>query len=424
MQSRSGISSTLALAAILLGGTALAGAARAAPDTRATVEAVPGGKIITPGSSIERPEDVGHRAHTNIEIFQPKDRVSTDNTTPTGSGDTPASLACIYKLVKVTAGCNPVSLTTVAKGGSNVVVIVDAYDDPTAMNDLTVFSKQYGLPKVSSKNFQVAYQTGSKPQVDPTGGWELEESLDIEYAHALAPKAKIVLVEANSNSFDDLFASELVASQIAAAAGGGEVSNSYGGSEFSGEEQYESDFTTPGVVYFASAGDSPGVEVPSALSNVVAVGGTVILRDKNNNFTGQNVWSSTGGGHSAYVPTPPYQSVISKIVGSNRGVPDVALVAGPPGVWIYDTTKYNGATRDWLTVIGTSIASPSTAAFVNSVGSFADSSPAELTTIYGDYTNAKDWTDIVTGTCNNGSNNLKGWDYCTGVGTPLGKKGK
>jgi subtilase family serine protease len=424
MQIRSGIPRTFALAAILLCGTAISGVAQASVDTRATVEAIPSGKIITPGSSIETPEDIGHRAHTNIGIFVPNGKASPNSTTPTGAGDTPASLACIYKLVAVTPGCDPVTLTQTAKGGSKLVVIVDAYDDPTALNDLKVFSKQYGLPQPTSKNFEVTYQTKSKPQADPSGGWELEESLDIEYAHAMSPKAKIVLVEANSNSYSDLFAAEQVAAQIASAAGGGEVSNSYGGGEFSGEESYESDFTGANVVFFASTGDSPGVEVPSVLSNVVAVGGTVITRDKNNDFTGQTVWSSTGGGESAYVPIPSYQSVISKIVGSHRGVPDVSLVAGPPGVWIYDTTPYSGRTLDWVTVEGTSIASPATAAFINNVASFAASSPTELTTIYGDYTDKKEWTDITTGTCENGSSNLTGWDYCTGVGTPLGKKGK
>lgn len=409
---------------MLLSGTAISGVAHAALDTRATVETVPGGKIITPGSSIERPEDIGHRMHTNIAIYIPNGKASPSNTSPTGPGDTPLSMACIYKLVKVTAGCNPTTLTVVPTGGSNVIVLVDAYDDPTALNDLTVFSKQYGLPAPTKKNFEVVYQTGTKPQVDPTGGWEFEESLDIEYAHALAPKAKIILVEANSNSFADLFGSVKVGAKLAVKAGGGEVSNSYGGGESSGEEKYESDFTGAGVVFFASTGDKPGTELPSVLQNVVAVGGTVILRDKNNNFTGQNVWSSTGGGLSPYVPIPPYQSVISNIVGSNRGVPDVALVAGPPGVWIYDTTPYNGRVLDWATGIGTSIASPSVAAFVNNVGSFADSSLAELTTVYANLGNAKDYTDITTGTCNNGSTNLVGWDYCTGVGTLYGKKGK
>src|ERR1700733_5364460 len=99
MQFQSGISSTFALAAILLSGTALSGVAHAAPDTRATVQTVPGGRIITPGSSIERPEDVGHRAHTNIEIFEPNG-AQPSNTSPSGNADNPASLACIYGLVK------------------------------------------------------------------------------------------------------------------------------------------------------------------------------------------------------------------------------------------------------------------------------------------------------------------------------------
>jgi subtilase family serine protease len=387
-----------------------------------TISIGPGGKIITPASS---QPIAGKFAHTNIHLLVPPGKESAAASVPSGKYENPPSLACLYKLVKVTKGCNPETLTAVAQGGSKVVVIVDAYDYPTAQNDLSVFAKQYGLPAITGNNFQVVYATGTKPSQDSTGGWELEEALDIEMAHALAPKAKVVLVEAASNSFDDLFTAESVAAGIAVKAGGGEVSNSWGGSEFSGEEDNESTFTGANVVFFASSGDSPGVEVPSAFSNVVGVGGTSVNRDGNGNFISQTVWSSTGGGISQYVPIPSYQSAIANIVGSSRGIPDVSLVANPnTGVWMYDTTPYNGHTEDWLVIGGTSVASPATAAIVNNVKSFAANSPAELTTIYANLGNKKDFTDVTAGTCNNGAKTLIGWDDCTGVGTPYGKKGK
>jgi len=398
----------------------LASSAFAAPSE--TFSDGPGGRIITPASSQKLP---GKFAHTNIHILVPPGEVSPGAKQPSGKYENPQSLACLYKLVKQTTGCNPSTLTAVTTGGSKVVVIVDAYDYPTAQNDLTAFAKQYGLPLITSKNFEVVYASGKKPPKDSSGGWELEESLDIEMAHALAPKAKVVLVEANSNSFDDLFAAETVAAGIAAKAGGGEVSNSWGGGEFSGEESYESTFTGTNVVFFASAGDSPGVEVPSTLSNVVGVGGTSVNRDSKGNYVDQTVWSETGGGLSEYVAIPSYQSVISKIVGTGRGVPDTSLVADPnTGVWIYDTTPYNGQVLNWLVIGGTSVASPATAAIVNNAKSFAADSVAELTTIYANLGNKKDFTDITSGTCNNGSKKLKGWDYCTGVGTSFGKEGK
>ena len=127
--------------------------------------------------------------------------------------ETPASLACVYGMVAHTHGCNPNSTTTNSSGGSETIAIVDAFDDPNAAADLAFFSAQFGLPYSDSK-FKVVYEGGSAPPVDPTGGWELEESLDIEYAHAMAPHAMIYLVEANSNSDDDLFTAVIEASNL------------------------------------------------------------------------------------------------------------------------------------------------------------------------------------------------------------------
>ena len=100
-------------------------------------------------------------------------------------------------------------------------------------------------------------------------GWDLELSLDTQYAHGLAPKALVILVEAVSNSLSDLLNAELEASSLVAAQGGGEVSNSWGGGEFSGETSDDTYFTTAKVVYFASAGDSSGTEYPCVSPNVV-----------------------------------------------------------------------------------------------------------------------------------------------------------
>ncbi len=94
----------------------------------------------------------------------------------------------------------------------------------------------------------------------------------------MAPKAKIFLVEAASNSFTDLLVAEDCASKLVAAAGGGEISNSWGGSEFSGETANDSHFMKTGIVYFASTGDRAGTEYPSVSTSVVAVGGTTTSR--------------------------------------------------------------------------------------------------------------------------------------------------
>jgi subtilase family serine protease len=307
--------------------------------------------------------------------------------------------------------------------------VVDAYDYPTATNDLSVFSNQFGLPAVNANNFEVVYATGTKPGQDSSGGWELEEGLDIEMAHALAPGAKVILMEAASDSNSDLLYADTVAAALAASAGGGEVSNSWGEGEFNGETSYESTFTGSNVVFFASTGDSPGVEFPSVLQNVVGAGGTSINRN-GGNFVSQSTWPDGGGGTSKYVTIPSYQSAVAKIkkvVGKYRGVPDFSFDANPnTGVVMYDTTPYEGQVLDWLVVGGTSVASPSLAATVNSAGSFAASTVAELTTVYNGYANTANWTDIVLGTCGNngGTKAKKGYDFCTGIGVPNGYGGK
>ena len=339
------------------------------------------GTIVIPSSSIEKASDVGKRSHTNIRMFVPAEGFKSPQPmtgAPPYTGyfyETPASIGCIYKLTKAVAGCNPNTVTVNPTGGSKAIAIVDAYDDPNAAADLTYFSNQFGLP---APNFSVVYASGTKPAGN--SGWELEESLDIEWAHAMAPGAKIYLVEAATNNNSDLFLAVQKASSLVSAAGGGEVSMSWGGSEGSGETSYDSYFTTSGIVYFASSGDSAGTIYPSTSPNVVAAGGTTLRRNPATGaFISEVAWVDGGGGASSVELRPSYQSAISSIVGGARGVPDLSAIADPnTGVWVYDSG--NGG---WWIVGGTSVSSPMLAGIVNRAGSFATSSHAELTTIYG-----------------------------------------
>jgi subtilase family serine protease len=403
--------------------TAYAAPNSGVPDLRARIMTVPGGLVIIPGSSVP---GMGRDAHTNVRIFAPSGRGSR-SAAPYGKFETPASLACVYGVTAKTLGCNPETLTTVATTGSRMIAIVDAYDDATALNDLSVYSKQFGLPPVTASNFQVVYATGKKPKQDPTGGWEVEESLDIEMAHALAPNAKVVLVEGANNSGNALLAAERVAAGLVQAAGGGEISNSWASGESPNEAIYEKDFEAEGVVYFAAAGDSPGTEFPSVLPNIVSVGGTTIERGSDGTYQTQNTWSTAGGGNSAYIPTPGYQYAVTNIVGSMRGTPDIALVGNPAsGVWVYDSTPYNGVAPAWVVIGGTSVASPAAAAVVNSAGSFNYSGWAELSDIYDHFGDGKAFFDVTGGSCVNAAseNASVGYDLCTGVGAPVGLVGK
>lgn len=394
-----------------------------------------GGQVRIPDTSIEQPEHIGRQAHTNIKLFvptggmanlQPPARGAAPQTAPgTGNYETPQSLACVYRLVAIApsqTGCNPGDGTLpTAAGGARAIAIVDAYHYPTAMSDLQTFSAQFGLPAPTSANFTVVFASGTQPPTDT--GWGLEAALDIEWAHAMAPNAKIFLVEAASSGYSDLLKAVSKASSLVAANGGGEVSMSWGGSEFASQRLYDSYFVKSGVVYFAAAGDNPGVIWPAASPNVASAGGTSISRDASGNFQMELAWSSTGGGPSRFENRPSYQNGISAIVGSKRGTPDVAAVADPnTGVWVYNTGYCNG----WCIVGGTSVATPVWAGIANAAGAFATSSGSELTTIYGNLGNAADFTDIVSGTCgpNLGYISGAGWDFCTGIGSALGLSAK
>lgn len=379
------------------------------------------GRVIVPETSIERPADAGVRAHTNHLIFVPE---SAQATFSTPSGETPASLGCVYQVVSPLAtGCTIAASSLNPNGGAGAIALVDAYDDPTAANDLAVFSSQFGLP---APNFSVVYASGTKPAANC--GWGQEESLDIEWAHAMAPNAKIYLVEASSATFAALLQAESVAASLVSAAGGGQISNSWSGGEFRGETSDDKYFNASGIVYFASAGDSAGkVGYPSVSPNVVSAGGTSIQRDANGNFTGEVVWDDqyggTGGGTSRYESRPSYQNTVSNIVGSKRGTPDFSFDADPAsGVSVYDSTVCSGLSG-WLVFGGTSVSSPSLAGIVNLAGSRYSSSGNELTAVYSNLGNAGDLRDITSGTCGTHSA-LVGYDLCTGVGSDVGLSGK
>jgi len=388
--------------------------------------------LVIPASSHTQPGDLGMRAHTNLRYFE--SGVASPSELPPYPGygyETPASLACIYHLVRPIPGCNPNQTTTNSSGGSQTIAIVDAYDDPNAAADLAAFSAQFGLP---AGNFQVVYAGGSEPPTDPTGGWEIEESLDIEYAHAMAPNATLYLVEANSSYYSDLFPAVQVASNLVACGqtttcpagskGRGEVSMSWGGGEFPQETSLDSYFTGSGVVYFAAAGDSAGVIYPCASPNVVCAGGTSTARNQNTgNLIGEIAWSDAGGGISSFEPIPAYQAGDRRIVrqvGAYRGVPDISADSNPEtGVWVLDNFDPPFPGPVWYIVGGTSVATPTLAGIVNASGHLAPSSSAELFSLYNPR-NFDSFNDITYGACGyySGTFSGPGWDLCTGLGSP------
>jgi kumamolisin len=403
---------------------------------------LPGAYVITPTSSVANPADLGMKAHTNIRLLGPT--ITDPMEAPPYAGyayETPASLGCVYLVGTYVGGCNPNTLTKNPTGGSQSIAIVDAYDDPEAPADLAYFSAVFGLPFNPSK-FQVVYTGGAQPSIDYTGGWETEESLDIEYAHAMAPNATIYLVEAQSNYYTDLLNAVTEATNIiqcgiftdtagacTSVTGKGEVSMSWGGGEFSGETTYDTYFNQTNVVFFASAGDAPGPEFPSVSPYVVAVGGTSIQRSAvTGNLINEIGWQDAGGGPSAYEPEPSFQTAIVPTAdGVSRVTPDVSSDANPyTGVWVYDSfpNDYDFESVGWWIIGGTSVASPTWTGIVNAAGSFAASSTAELTKLYSDP--ASDFRDIRSGSCYYYMyyNAVAGYDVCTGIGSPTYLTGK
>jgi subtilase family serine protease len=401
--------SMIAGVALSLGAYLLPGPVRAADEAK-----INRFSIVFPESSIPH---LG-RIHTNYFFAVPE----VPNTTggPPPGTETPGSLACVYKLVKGPAGCPIATSTTVPTGGWGTIVIVDAGDFPTAKSDLHVFSSYFKIPDA---DFQMVYLNGKKPPVYP--GWDVEEALDIEWAHAMAPKAKLVLLESKlctsgTCNTDPYWQAVTLAGQLAAKNGGGVVSMSWGDSEFAYDLKYDKLFTHPGVVYFASSGDS-GIGrslYPTASPNVVSVGGTYFNRNSSGDFVSEIYFTGGGGGDvSPYEPRPSYQDVIKNIVGSKRGYPDVASDFCCAGIYI---TSQGG----WTGVGGTSWSSPTFAGIVNAAAEKKMSTHDELTAIYKEYANKTvyktEFHDVTSGDVRC----IVCWDLCAGVGSPRTYKGK
>lgn len=296
-------------------------------------------------------------------------------------------------------------------GAGKTIAVVDAYGDATITTNLMTFSTQYGLTCTTC--FRKVNQTGGTTSFPhTTWGWALEQSLDVEWAHALAPTATVLLVEANSSSFTNL----LAAVHEAVTLGATYVSMSWGGGESRGEVAYDSSFSatknSQTVSYFAASGDKGGsVIYPSASPNVVSVGGTTLRLKKTNKWTSETAWSTAGGGCSKYETANTAQknylaTVPFTTCGSKRATPDVSLDANPStGVAVYDTVRYQGA-YGWFQVGGTS------ASTVMVAGRAADTLTAvNATYLYG---GSATIYDVTSGS--NGHACTTGYDLCTGLG--------
>jgi subtilase family serine protease len=334
----------------------------------------------------------------------------------------PPSSAFIPSQIRHAYGFDQIS----NQGAGQTIGIVDAYDDANAEADLGVFSKKFGLPACTSANggFLKTYQTSRKPAAN--ANWAVETSLDIQWAHAIAPQAKIVLVEASTNNLSDLISSVDVAVKHGASA----VSMSWTSSEFSGERSLDNHFVASGVTFVAASGDSGfGVNYPAASPDVIAIGGTSLTLDARGNYSSEAAWSGSGGGQSVYEYEPLVQAQLPIPEDSRgvRGIPDVSYNANPgTGYAIYDSMGIDGASG-WFQVGGTSAAAPQWAALIAIANSMRTANrKAHLSSTNGAlYGVAKsgitaNFHPVTAGV--NGSCGLcdaaVGYDYVTGLGTP------
>lgn len=357
---------------------------------------------------------------------------------PAGSSYTPAQLRTAY-------GFDQLSLPGVAgDGAGQTIAIVDAYDNPNFVNtgsanfassDLHKFDLAFGLADPPS--FIKVNQTGgtTMPAVDT--GWDGEIALDVEWAHAIAPAANLVLVEASSSSTSNLISKAV--NYARSRSDVSVVSMSFGLDEYSGESSLDTYFQTPanhqGITFVASTGDngSPG-GYPAYSPNVVAVGGTSLSLNRSTGvYIGETGWGNgtssstlggTGGGISSYIGQPSYQTGVVTQTTTRRATPDLSMVADPyTGVAVYDTAN-SGASTPWIQVGGTSLAAPLFGATV----AIADQARVAngLTTLDGRSQTlpkiyamaATDFHDITTGS--NGAYSAgAGYDLVTGRGSPI-----
>jgi subtilase family serine protease len=371
-----------------------------------------------------RRTDIGRGAHPKATFLYEK-------------GYTPSDLQSAYELDDpgIQAG-----------GSGKTIAIVDAYDNPNALQDLAVYRGTFPLPDgptitkmnqggqvietLNTTTGTISEGPGAAPP--PNVGWGQEIALDLDMASAICPACNILLVEANSNSFADLGAAVDTA---AAQQGVNSISNSYGAKEFFFEEAYQNYYNHPGIAITVSSGDSGyGVQFPAASQYVTAVGGTSLTHSTAGAWS-ESVWSGAGSGCSAYIAKPSWQTDTAC---SRRTVADVSAVANPnTGVAVYDSFGSTGG-ASWYVFGGTSVSAP----IIASVYALADNTIdysvypylSKYTYDHASYDPASPSTlnDVVSGSngkCTTGKNRSKAAYLCTGVigydgpsglGTPKG----
>jgi subtilase family serine protease len=310
---------------------------------------------------------------------------------------------------------NAYALPSATAGKGQTVAIIDANDDPSAAADLAVYRSTFHLPACTTSNgcFRKVNQHGNAKPPAADAGWAAEIALDLDMVSAICPNCHILLVEADSASFNNLGTAVNTAIHLGATV----VSNSYGSREKLADATAMAHYYNhPGVILTASSGDNGyGVQLPAAFQSVIAVGGTTLSRANNVRGWIESAWGGSGSGCSQYISKPAWQK---DTLCPYKTVADVSAVADPDtGVAIYNS--YQSYDDNWSVSGGTSASSPIIASIYALAGNATKIDGAYL------YEHVANLNDITNG--NNGSCQPEplctsgiGYDGPTGLGTPKG----
>jgi subtilase family serine protease len=363
---------------------------------------------------------------------------------------TPAQIRAAYGMFALPSTSSSVTSAQAAQmGAGQTIYLIDGSDDPNIAAELASFNSKFGLPgctvtsiavtaslplpaaPTTGCTFSIVYSdvNGARTATEPAydAGWATEIAIDVQWAHATAPYARIVLIEAPTGASTSLNAAVLLADQM----GPGVVSQSFGGAEISFDVGYDGAYSTANMTYLAATGDTgAAVNWPAVSSKVLAVGGTSLTYSGSGPRT-ETVWSDTGGGVSAYIATPSYQTLVVPGLGAPamRGVADVAFNADTNTGQYIAVMAQNSSTVSYWDAGGTSLATPQWAGLIAVANALrAQTSLAPIgqaqATLYGLGAQAASYAsaflDITTGS--NGScaacSAGVGYDLPTGLGTP------
>jgi subtilase family serine protease len=347
-------------------------------------------------------------------------------------------------------------------GAGETIVIVDSFGSPTIASDLANFDAGYGLPAPPS--FKIISPLGTVPY-NPTAipdqiGWAAETTLDVEWSHAMAPDANIVLLTSPVDETEGVQGMPQFAAVENYALDhhlGQVISQSWGATENTlftpAGEQVFRQFTATyrraaamGVTVLASTGDSgasnaeqngttfysfPTVNFPASSPLVTAVGGTSLYADTNGDYQSETVWNSdggaSGGGISQHFSEPAYQRLLpasdQSLLGGYRGIPDVSWNADPNTSILIYLSFLGASNAGYYSIGGTSEGSPDWAGLVADLDQLAGHPIGLLNPyLYALGAAGVGFHDITVG--NNSDNGVTGytatpgWDLATGWGTP------